>query len=93
VHDQLSGAVGEGDQRQLRHHRGPDDDRARVHRHPEDRRRTVQQGPCMSQRRCRLHKLPAYVVITSSTVYVFEILISAGFNHTQICREKEISQT
>jgi len=33
------------------------------------------------------------VVIASSAVYVFEILISAGFNHTQICREKEISQT
>ena len=33
------------------------------------------------------------VVIASSAVYVFEILISAGFNHTQICSEKEISQT
>ncbi len=55
LHHQLPRSAGQGDTRQVRHHRGSHDHRTRHDRYAEDRRRPVGQGlerrPC----RCRQH--------------------------------------
>ena len=50
LHHQLPGPHRQGAERQLGHHRGPDDHRALRHRHPEDRGRPLHEG--LARRPC-----------------------------------------